>query len=229
MKGISWVAAEKDYMDILIGRFYTHSLSEAEAAVENLRLDNPLIGKEILRGGSIVPISVRKPLPLFVGDGYAAIGDSAGMTVPIIGSGIANAVEAGKLLSDAVIQSGGGCRIEHLWPYQYAYMQRKASNASLELIKNFLIGLDMADVDVLFEKGIISENEMNAAGSGNSVSLTPAQMIDKLKKGKNHLKLLMSLASVISKGKKLTSHIASMPKAYQKKEVFKWADKYRTY
>ena len=41
-----------------------------------------------------------------VADGYAAIGDSAFMTVPVIGSGIANALKAAKILADAISSIG---------------------------------------------------------------------------------------------------------------------------
>ena len=39
-------------------------------------------------------------LPMIVADGYAAVGDSAAMTIPLNGSGINLSMNAGKLLAD---------------------------------------------------------------------------------------------------------------------------------
>ena len=48
-------------------------------------------------------IPVRQPLAVMIADGYAAIGDSAFMAIPINGSGIGCSMRAGKMLADAVI------------------------------------------------------------------------------------------------------------------------------
>ena len=44
---------------------------------------NEHVGREIVRGGKVVDIPVRQPLAVFIADGYAAVGDSACMTIPL--------------------------------------------------------------------------------------------------------------------------------------------------
>jgi flavin-dependent dehydrogenase len=59
---------------------------------------------------------------MMVFDGYAAIGDSAFMTVPIIGSGIANSLKAARMLADTILADRDGAYdFEHLWKYQTRY------------------------------------------------------------------------------------------------------------
>ena len=69
-----------------------YDMNDVEEFAEWLRPDNPRLGTEVVRGGQFVEIPVRHPLSVMVADGYAAIGDSAFMTVPLIGSGIANSL-----------------------------------------------------------------------------------------------------------------------------------------
>ena len=60
--GISWVAAEEDYTDVLIGRLEPIDPEEAERTLAGLRRDYPSIGETKLRGGQFVRIPVRQPL-----------------------------------------------------------------------------------------------------------------------------------------------------------------------
>ena len=102
IRGISWIASEDDHTDLLIGRFEDFDMAEVERFSDVLRETNPRLGRERVRGGQFVEIPVRQPLAMMVADGYAAIGDSAFMTVPMIGSGIANSLKASRALADAV-------------------------------------------------------------------------------------------------------------------------------
>ena len=54
-----------------------------------------------------------------VADGYAAIGDAAFMTVPLIGSGIANSLKAARILAETVMADADGAyTAQTLYPYQ---------------------------------------------------------------------------------------------------------------
>ena len=101
--GIGWIATEDTFSDLLIGHMDPLTVSEAEEIAERYRKTNPQLGTKKLRGGQLVLIPVRQPLSIMVADGYAAIGDSAFMTVPIIGSGIGNAIKNSKILAETII------------------------------------------------------------------------------------------------------------------------------
>ena len=117
--GISWVATEENHTDVLIGRFFKFDRDYAISQIDEIRKLNPSIVNDILRGDSFANIPVRQPLGVLVADGYAAIGDSAFMTVPVIGSGIANSLKAAKILADAISNDySGSYSAETLWNYQ---------------------------------------------------------------------------------------------------------------
>ena len=117
--GISWVAEEEGYTDVLIGRFIEPDMEEVEKTLAVLREENGHLGEKLVRGGAYAQIPVRQPLAVLVADGYAAIGDCAFMTVPIIGSGIANSMKAAKILADVIADDKTeSYSAAALWKYQ---------------------------------------------------------------------------------------------------------------
>ena len=93
---------------------------EIDMSLSDFRELYPFMGNEIIRGGHSGVIPLRRMLPLLVCVGYACVGDSAGMTIPLNGCGITLSMKAGKLLSDAVIKAEDGeLSAEALWQYEY--------------------------------------------------------------------------------------------------------------
>ena len=91
-----------------------------------------------------------------VADGYAAIGDSAGMTVPLNGSGIILSMNAGKILADTVNAIDGACTKKALWPYEYEYFMRHGKDlVMIDIIKTLFTYVKGADIDYLMEKKIL--------------------------------------------------------------------------
>ncbi|MBQ7117427.1 MAG: NAD(P)-binding protein [Clostridia bacterium] len=231
--GISWVAAEEEYTDILIGRFEKFDDEEVEETLEALRAENPHLGKKLVRGGEFVEIPVRQSLGVLVADGYAAIGDSAFMTVPIIGSGIANSMKAGALLANAVIDdrtdSYSGTT---LWKYQKDYYEKiGAGLVPFACIKLLLTRLECDELDYIFEKGILNARDMTAGMvSPNLIEVfkgvTAADIkikADGLINNTDVLKKVIRLGAEIAAATAVT---AAMPKEYNLKKVCAWADKY---
>ncbi len=231
--GISWVAGEEEYTDILIGRFAKLDKEEVEKTLGCLREENPHLGEKLVRGGEFVEIPVRQPLGVLVADGYAAIGDSAFMTVPIIGSGIANSMKAGAILANAVIddktESYSGAT---LWKYQRDYYEKIGNGlAPLACIKLLLTRLECDELDYIFEKGILNAEDMTiGADSTNLGALLGGMSIDDIK-----IKVggLLGNTDVLKKVIRLGTDIAAvmavtaaMPKEYNLKKVYAWAEKY---
>lgn len=88
--------------DVLVGRIGSLSDETYENAIADLKEDNPVIGDKVSGGDAIFEIPVRRPLSNLVANGYVLLGDSACMTIPIIGSGIGSGLKAAKMLADAV-------------------------------------------------------------------------------------------------------------------------------
>lgn len=232
--GISWVADEGEYTDILIGRFKELTEEKVEETLEALRKDYPYLGKKVLRGGEFVEIPVRQSLAVLVADGYAAIGDSAFMTVPIIGSGIANSMKAAKMLVDAIEEDEtNSFSAAALWKYQKEYYAKLGNGlAPLAAVKLLLTRLEPIELDYIYEKGILNADDMTiGADSTNLVSMVK-DMLDPepLKKKitglagspvvlKKVLRMIKDIAAV-------TAVTAIMPAEYEVNKVRSWAKKY---
>ncbi len=232
--GISWVADEGEYTDILIGRFKPLSDEKVEETLECLRKDYPYLGKKVKRGGEFTEIPVRQSLAVLVADGYAAIGDSAFMTVPIIGSGIANSMKAAKMLTDAITEDKtNSFSAASLWKYQKEYYAKLGNGlAPLAAVKLLLTRLEPIELDYIFEKGILNADDMTIGADSTSLVAMVKDMLDPepLKKKITGLAgspvVLKKVLRMIKDVAAITAVTAIMPGEYEVGRVRSWAEKY---
>ncbi|MCD7827538.1 MAG: NAD(P)/FAD-dependent oxidoreductase [Clostridiales bacterium] len=231
--GINWIATEEDHTDVLIGRFEPINMDEVNETLESLRKINDSIGTELLRGGQFVNIPVRQPLGILVADGYAAVGDSAFMTVPIIGSGIANSLKAAAILADAVCADKNmSYSAETLWEYQKNFYKKMGSGlAPLACIKLMLTRLKGSELDYIFDNGILNADDMTIGADSTSLAAMVSGMgLDDIKiKLKGLIKNKDVLKKVVRMGKEIvaaTAVTAAMPKSYNRKKALKWVKSY---
>lgn len=229
--GIGWIATEPEFSDLLIGRMDPFDQAEADRTADAYRKKNPQLGTKLLRGGQFVEIPVRQPLSILVADGYAAIGDSAFMTVPIIGSGIGNALKNSKLLADTIIaDTTHTYSAETLWPYQVAYYKNMGNGlAPLALVKLLLTRVTPDELDYAIDAGILTWREMTI--TANHTSLWKFLHFDPAlpKRGA----ALLKKPSLLPKGARVVRDVAEclaveqlMPKTYSRAAVQKWAKMY---
>ena len=231
--GISWVAAEEEFTDVLIGRFEPFDMDEVERSLNDLRTDYPSIGETRLRGGQFVRIPVRQPLGVLVADGYAAVGDSAFMTVPIIGSGIANSLKAARILADCIMADPNGAyNASTLWKYQTDfYAQLGANLAPLTCIKLLLTRLEPGELDYIFETGILNAQDMTIDADSTSIAAMFSGMtFDDLKiKAGGILKNGDVFNKIMRLGREIAAAVAvcaAMPKSYDADRVLRWVKNY---
>ena len=231
--GISWIATEEEHTDVLIGRFRKFDREYAQNQIEMLRAGNPSIGTEILRGDDFANIPVRQPLGVLVADGYAAIGDSGFMTVPVIGSGIANSLKAAKILADAVSNDTSySYSAETLWTYQKNfYKQIGAALAPLACVKLLLTRLEGPELDYIFAKGILNADDMTIDADSTSLGamLGGMSMEDikiKLSGLANNKVVLGKVVKMGLQLAKATAVTAAMPQKYDRKSILKWVKAY---
>ncbi|MBO5065871.1 MAG: NAD(P)/FAD-dependent oxidoreductase [Clostridia bacterium] len=230
--GISWVASHESYTDVLIGRFSSFDKDDVVEFTEFLRRNNPRLGKECLRGGQFVEIPVRHALSVMVADGYAAIGDCAFMTMPLIGSGIANAIRAAKILADTIVKDTYGFySAETLWEYQVEYYNKVGGVIStLECVKNSLVKLTPQDVDYLFTSELVTSDDMKIiAGLSdiNEIISTIKKGVSKKVKGIKNNKHLVAVVSGIGADMcKVLLVLSRMPKKWDREKVYRWAKAY---
>jgi flavin-dependent dehydrogenase len=228
--GIDWTVVKKDYVDVLIGKFSQAgelTQGEIDAALASFKQDYPFIGEKILRGGCKADIPISRMLPMIVADGYAAIGDSAGMTVPLNGSGIVLSLAAGKILADTVIGIEGEITRAALWAYEYNYFTQYGKDlVAIDIIKNLFTYVKGDVVDYLFDKGIL-----NADMIGIADGRTPNIDADYIKKVVSAVPQFVKLIPAAAKSIKtlpLASAVCgSIPKEYNVNKINKWIKAYK--
>lgn len=229
--GISWVTTEDDYTDVLIGRFKPFNKKEANEALAQIRAMNEALGAKKLRGGSFATIPIRQTLAIMVADGYAAIGDSAFMTTPLIGSGIANALKAAKILADVIIADETKTySAETLWKYQRKYYQSVGMIITpFALLKNVVASMTPEQIDYVFDSGILEAKSKAAKiphAKAAELSANALEILVRVRNLFSDKQLKKLIGNTITKIAKLSLLISSMPKEYSRNEVQKWAQKY---
>ncbi len=230
--GISWVASEDEHTDLLMGRFEDFDIEDVKKFAEFLREKNPRLGTEVIRGGQFVEIPVRHTLAVMVADGYAAIGDSAFMPVPLIGSGIANALKASRILADTIIaDETDSFSAETLWNYQVKYYKALGSSlAPLECVKYLLFNLTPDEVDYCFETGILTDDNITmSADFGKMSDLFKLDIKDLTNKAVNLCKrpaLLKKIGQVGVSMAKVVTACATIPQKWDFDKVSAWAETY---
>lgn len=231
--GISWFINEPDCIDILIGSFKDLTEDDVRPYLDIYRRDNPNLSDELIEGGKITEIPARQPLAVLVADGYAAVGDSAFMTVPIKGSGIGYSMRAGKMLADCMIEDKNGLfNRETLWKYEKDYFKEIGfGSCILGVLKNKFPTLREEDVEYAFNEKVVSSEDLTLFGSEASVitmlrSLSLSKINDKTKKVLSNpdiRKTIAQLAKWIARYKVVENYF---PNKYDSEAIAKWAKAY---
>lgn len=229
--GISWTITDEKFVDIIIGKFQMKgklTMKEVEDSIADFRSRYPFIGEKVLRGGEkIESIPISRMLPKIVYNGYAAIGDSAGMTIPLSGSGLVLSIMAGKYLADCVKSTVSGELTEKaLWKYEYNYFQEQGQNyLLLDAFKNFFTYVTADDINYILKKKILTEQQF-AVADGEPLVLPFKQIIHIVLNAMPMIRIVPHLVGALS-ALPLTPVIAkAMPKEYDEKKFLKWKKLY---
>ncbi len=226
LRGIAWFKLTDNMADVLVGSVDPLDINKVESVLYELRKAQPALGTTLLRGGQIKDIPLKSTLTLFVGDGYAAVGDSASMPLPLNGSGITNSIAAGKMLAETVIEavnSGKTLDVKALWDYQKKYFKEiGAKMAGVCVMKNCLLNYSVKALDFLFVKQILTAKELGASSTGKELEVTKADILDKLKRGIARPVSLIKLAKAGATARKVKAAALSIPESYDKALIEVW-------
>ncbi|MDR2090748.1 MAG: NAD(P)/FAD-dependent oxidoreductase [Clostridiales bacterium] len=230
ISGIAWCIQDppSGNFDILIGKTGFMTKNDVISVMSYLRRDNPAVAdaKPVRGGDAIRPIPVRYPLSKMVADGYAAIGDAAFMTIPLLGSGIASSMRAGKMLADA-INANKTSLAAGLWDYQVKFMTKiGAKHAAIDILKRWLLEAKDTDLKYIIDSGLITEKDLAASSSGDLPALTPLEIIQKSFAGKDNIPLLLKLTNLINKSKNVHKTGLGIPEKYNEQAVRIWKKKF---
>lgn len=223
--GIGWVIGDKKYTDILLGEFEPFTLEQAKERVEFFKANNPALGDKILRGGQLAEIPVRQTLAIIVADGYAAIGDSAFMTMPLIGSGISNSFKAAGILADVIINDRTETySAETLWNYELRYFNEIGfTMAKIALVRCILPKLTAQEIDNAFDNQLLTNDDLAISTNGLQVDTSLIKKAIAVIKDRNLSALLANLLTDLGR---LSSLSSKLPEHYCRKDVTEWAGRY---
>ena len=225
-KGISWcVYTEEGLVDILIGRIGELTEEEKEEAFIALKKDNPILSDKLCKCGYTCKIPVRYPISRMVADGYVLAGDSAFMTIPMMGSGIVCSLSCAVFLSE-VLAKNDDFSVRNLWNYQVKFYEKFAGYAGVDVLKRWLLKEKAEDIDFLFTSGVIDENIIAGGMDGNGVKLSFATLLKKAWQGRKRIGVLLRLGADMGVLKKAVKTAKKLPKVFDEKQVIKWQKKY---
>ncbi|MDR1806017.1 MAG: hypothetical protein LBQ80_04520 [Clostridium sp.] len=228
--GISWfLIDDAGRLDILIGRVGQLSEEDIELALEDLfsrHADWCERGEKI--SGSTYVISVCHPSRQMVYDGYAALGDSAGMTIPMCGSGIAKTLKAARLLAEQ-INTAKSADCKELWGYQYRYYMGENSPAkdcyAMDVIKRWFLGSSDDRLQKLLGKdgkGFMSPRDVSNMLMGKMVETTIPALLKKLPASIKSPRLAIELVGVLLRASAAERNGRKIPREYDEEQVRKW-------
>ena len=155
------------------------------------------------------------------------------MTVPIIGSGIANSLKAARCLADCVLaDTNGAFNAASLWKYQTDFYALLGSDlAPLACIKLLLTRLEPAELDYIFETGILNAQDMTIDADSTSIAaMFSGITFDDLKiKAGGLFKNADVFKKIMRVGREIAAAMAvcaAMPKTYDADKVLRWVKNY---
>ena len=233
--GLSWVITGSSDVDILVARFPQITDADVLKTLVELHGENPQMDTQIISTNKYRDIPVCQPLAVLVADGYAAVGDSAFMTYPVKGSGIAYSVKAGKMLADTVkADINGFFTAETLWGYQKRFFEEIGDNACrLALIKNLLPYMTAAEVNEIFKDKLVTGEELERIMTDRLEAVLNAAAIpiirEKIKLVRNNAALKEKLLDLAVWLGKFTLIAPTMPSHYDREDAARWAQRYNEF
>ena len=220
-KGISWCIYGEGMVDILIGRIDKLSAEEIDDALSALKKDNPILSDELVKCGFASVIPVRYPISKLVANGYVLCGDSAYMTIPLMGSGMFCSLLCGKMLAET-LKANDDCSEQNLWNYQLKFYDRFGAYCGVDVLKRWLLSAKSKDIDFLFEKGIFDEKIMGNGVGGDPIKLSIGETLKKAWQGKTRLGLLLKIVGMLSRSDKANAIAKKIPQVYDKAAIQAW-------
>ena len=137
----------------------------------------------MLQDGVTAKIALRAPNAGMVADGCVLLGDSAFMTMPMMGSGIEASMKAAVWLTDWIeTQRITDFSAAHLWGYQVRYYaELGAKYAFIDIVKRWVLGIDTDLLNWLFGCGAVTNEDMGLVSTDpdNPNKLTAGKILKK--------------------------------------------------
>lgn len=224
--GISWCNLSQDNVaDVLVGRIGGLPDEELSRAKESLLKNHDFnTGEPIVERR--VDISLRYPAGVLVADGYAIVGDSAFMTMPMMGSGIESAMKAGKMLAETIGKTSD-FSAKSLYPYQQKfYKQFGFLYVFVDVLKRWALNLPDKDVNWAFSSGLVTDDDMALLSTDeNAKGLSFGTILKKIGILFKNFSLVCRAVKYAVRGLNAMTVAKRMPKKYDTAKLKKWSEK----
>lgn len=212
---ISWVrTAPEKKIDVFIAHTESLPTTFLFRAFNDLQFRNERLSSTpifVKRG----KIAIRYPLSTIVFDGFALVGDSAYMSMPMTGSGMDNAMYAGSLLAETVNELGEKeFTKQNLWGYQARYFRALGANMyACDLLLKYGFSISDEDLSWFF-------NEILTESNGGR------DIVEKLKGLVKKKKMAGSTLKVLSYALGARTAVSLVPPIYNENLIKVWTKKY---
>jgi flavin-dependent dehydrogenase len=222
--GVGWYNVDPDgNIDVLLGRIGQLRQTTIDESLRDMQAwAAPWSALGACIQSNIYTIPVRYPLLQMVFDGYAALGDSAYMTIPMMGSGVVNALHAAKLLAK-LLNKTDARRAATLWPYQTAYYKEAAPNAfAIDCLKRTALGMPNDKLELLMGAGVLSGEDIAAIFTGHFIPMTPAALLRKAPGGVKIPLVVAELGATVAKALAAEQVAKRIPQSYDPMRIAAW-------
>ena len=229
--GLSWCNLnDRGEVDVFVGRIGGLTEEEKDAAVAALHKNHAFFSSEVLREGLWGFISLRGPLGILVADGYCAVGDSAFMTMPMMGSGMECAMQAGSRLAQHIVEHGvTDCSAANLWGWQVWYYRTfGARYVFVDLVKRWVLNIDVDLLNWLFGCGAVTNEDMGLVSTDpdNPNKLTVGKILKKVAIVLKKPAVIRQTAVWMLRAARAKKTALSIPESYDKPKVDAWLRRY---
>lgn len=155
------VSSDLSEVGILAGSIKDPHFLTGPQMVKKFIAEHPWVGAKIHSGGGTIPL--QHPLHSLTAPGVATVGNAANQVFSVHGSGVMPALEAARLLADAVAKSSDPGEASVLWRYTTAFQRDLgATLATYNLFRRFSQNLTSAEIAKMFRYGLMNEAMMLA-------------------------------------------------------------------
>jgi len=194
-------------------------------ALDELKERFDFVGREIYRGGG--PIRIRRAGLRLVCDGFAVIGEAAGMVIPMQASGVTSSLLAGHGLGShlgKVLANGGKATTATLWSWAASYQQnRGAVLASYDVNRRFLQSLDpISEIEPLFKSGVVQGEDVYRCFEAKPFRVSLGTMPDRMRGILQNPGLALKAAPSMSKIPLVEFHWRRYPKVWDANAFASW-------
>jgi len=169
------VDADLSEVAILTGIAWDGRNPGARRLMQDLRREQPWIGKAAFGGEGLIPI--RRPYERLAAAGIALIGDAGCQVVPPTGCGIGGTLVAARMLADAVTGRDDPGGIEATWAYQAAFQhERGGVHAAYDQIRRLAQSLTGPESSDLVRFGIVTRGSLRSVMDQRMPDLGPSDL-----------------------------------------------------